>query len=60
MEQNSEPEWADNIQEVAFPFHIKKEKTSSDDESEANSQPSKQDKSSECMGSFYLNKKCVG
>ena len=52
MEQNSEPEWADNIQEVAFPFHIKKEKTSSDDESEANSQPSKQDKSSECMGSF--------
>ena len=48
MEQNSEPKWAhDNPFKVVLPFPIKEEKTSSDEESEANPQSFMQHKSSE-------------
>ena len=38
------PEWNQSLAEVALPFAIKEETISSDDESEANSQPHAQQK----------------
>lgn len=40
------PEWNQSLAEVALPFAIKEETISSDDESEANSQPPQQKETS--------------